>query len=231
LSRLLYNHHCSPTHPPPPPPSLAPHPPPTIHCIAFTTPTARPLTHQSISALSGPTYPNRQFVHSGAAHGETDDEVPPAGFPQKTIYRQLEESGKTWKMYVVDGLSSPFLIIILVSLCAAACVTVRSLLSVAFPAFPCAILVPYILACTHSAKRAKSIMLMCMHDHGPISTTHHPHPHPHPPPTHPPTHAHTHPPTTVVQVLRGLSCVGHLHGRPPSQRVQGQPAGDDPVLF
>ena len=27
----------------------------------------------------GPTYPNRQFVHSGTAHGETDDEVPKPG--------------------------------------------------------------------------------------------------------------------------------------------------------
>jgi phospholipase C len=47
----------------------------------------------------GPTYPNRQFVHSGTAHGETDDEVPRGGFPQKTIYRQLEENGHDWKMY------------------------------------------------------------------------------------------------------------------------------------
>jgi len=53
----------------------------------------------------GPTYPNRQFVHSGAAHGETDDEVPKTGFPQKTIFRQLEEGGKTWKMYYEDSLA------------------------------------------------------------------------------------------------------------------------------
>jgi len=53
----------------------------------------------------GPTYPNRQFVHSGAAHGETDDEVPRTGFPQKTIYRQLEENGLDWKMYYEDSLA------------------------------------------------------------------------------------------------------------------------------
>lgn len=48
----------------------------------------------------GPTFPNRQFVISGTAHGESDDEVPTGGFPQKTIYRLLEENGKTWKLCV-----------------------------------------------------------------------------------------------------------------------------------
>lgn len=47
----------------------------------------------------GPTYPNRQFVHSATAHGETDDEVPTGGFPQETLYQRLNESGLDWKMY------------------------------------------------------------------------------------------------------------------------------------
>lgn len=53
----------------------------------------------------GPTFPNRQFVISGTAHGEQDDEVPRGGFPQKTIYRLLEENGKTWKLYYEDSLA------------------------------------------------------------------------------------------------------------------------------
>lgn len=53
----------------------------------------------------GPTYPNRQFVHSGTAHGQTNDEVPRAGFPQKTIFRQVEEAGLEWKMYYEDSMA------------------------------------------------------------------------------------------------------------------------------
>jgi len=53
----------------------------------------------------GPTYPNRQFVHSGTAYGETDDEVPHTGFPQKTIYKQLEENNHTWNMFYEDSLA------------------------------------------------------------------------------------------------------------------------------
>lgn len=47
----------------------------------------------------GPTYPNRQFVHSATAHGETDDEVPTGGFPQETIYQRFEKKGLHWNMY------------------------------------------------------------------------------------------------------------------------------------
>jgi len=53
----------------------------------------------------GPTYPNRQFVHSGTAHGATDDEVPRTGYPQKTIFRQVEEAGLEWKMYYEDSMA------------------------------------------------------------------------------------------------------------------------------
>ena len=40
------------------------------------------------------TYPNRQFVLSGTAHGMTDtgNHVPHGGFPQKTVLRSIEET-------------------------------------------------------------------------------------------------------------------------------------------
>lgn len=55
----------------------------------------------------GSTYPNRQFVLSGTAHGMTDtgDPVPPGGFPQKTVLRSFEEAGMDWKMYYEDSLA------------------------------------------------------------------------------------------------------------------------------
>ena len=42
----------------------------------------------------GSTYPNRQFVLSGTAHGMTDtgNKVPKGGFPQKTVLRSFEEA-------------------------------------------------------------------------------------------------------------------------------------------
>jgi len=55
----------------------------------------------------GSTYPNRQFVLSGTAHGMTDtgNRVPPGGFPQKTVLRSFEEAGLNWKMYYEDSLA------------------------------------------------------------------------------------------------------------------------------
>ena len=55
----------------------------------------------------GSTYPNRQFVLSGTAHGMTDTggAVPKGGFPQKTILRSFEEADMSWKMYYEDSLA------------------------------------------------------------------------------------------------------------------------------
>ena len=53
------------------------------------------------AAHPGSTYPNRQFVLSGTAHGMTDTggAVPPGGFPQKTVLRSFEETeGLDWRM-------------------------------------------------------------------------------------------------------------------------------------
>jgi len=59
------------------------------------------------ASYPGSTYPNRQFVLSGTAHGMTNtgDQVPKGGFPQKTILRSLEEAGLQWKMYYEDSLA------------------------------------------------------------------------------------------------------------------------------
>lgn len=54
---------------------------------------------------AGPTFPNRQFVNSGTAYGEQNDEVPAGGFPQKTIWRLIEENNMTWAVYYEDSLA------------------------------------------------------------------------------------------------------------------------------
>lgn len=54
------------------------------------------------AAHPGSTYPNRQFVLSGTAHGMTDtgNAVPPGGFPQKTVLRSFQDTeGLDWRMY------------------------------------------------------------------------------------------------------------------------------------
>eukprot|EP00939_MAST-03C_sp_MAST-3C-sp1_P001220 g1220.t1 len=55
----------------------------------------------------GSTYPNRQFVLSGTAHGMTDtgNAVPHGGFPQQTVLRSFEDAGLSWKMYYEDSLA------------------------------------------------------------------------------------------------------------------------------
>lgn len=53
----------------------------------------------------GPTYPNRQYVHSATSHGETSDGVPTGGFPQTLIYDHLAEAGLTWSMFYEDSLA------------------------------------------------------------------------------------------------------------------------------
>ena len=55
----------------------------------------------------GSTYPNRQFVLSGTAHGMTNtgDPVPAGGFPQKTVFRSFAENNMTWRMYYEDSLA------------------------------------------------------------------------------------------------------------------------------
>ena len=52
-------------------------------------------------SFPGPTYPNREFVHSGTSHGMIDNAVPKDGFPQPTIFRQFNETmgPDSWKMY------------------------------------------------------------------------------------------------------------------------------------
>jgi phospholipase C len=53
------------------------------------------------SSLPGPTQPNRLFVYSGTSHGAThhDPKQLAKGYPQKTIFQSLHESGLTFGIY------------------------------------------------------------------------------------------------------------------------------------
>jgi phospholipase C len=54
------------------------------------------------ASLPGPTNPNRLFSMSCTSHGSTDNHSPEEGWPQKTIFDSLTESGHTWKIYYHD---------------------------------------------------------------------------------------------------------------------------------
>jgi len=53
------------------------------------------------SALPGPTQPNRLFVYSATSYGATDHDKSQlaSGYPQKTIFQSLEESGLSFGIY------------------------------------------------------------------------------------------------------------------------------------
>lgn len=53
------------------------------------------------SSLPGPTQPNRLFVYSGTSHGAThhDPKQLAKGYPQKTIFQSLHESGLSFGIY------------------------------------------------------------------------------------------------------------------------------------
>jgi len=52
------------------------------------------------SSVPGPTWPNRFFVHAASSGGYLDNEI--RSYPIRTIYEQLSEAGKTWKIYYHD---------------------------------------------------------------------------------------------------------------------------------
>jgi len=56
------------------------------------------------SDLPGPTEPNRMFFNSATSYGSTEavDELLAKGYPQKTIFESLSESGYTWHDYFTD---------------------------------------------------------------------------------------------------------------------------------
>eukprot|EP00252_Welwitschia_mirabilis_P019674 TRINITY_DN461_c0_g1_i1.p1 TRINITY_DN461_c0_g1~~TRINITY_DN461_c0_g1_i1.p1 ORF type:complete len:588 (+),score=56.37 TRINITY_DN461_c0_g1_i1:122-1885(+) len=53
------------------------------------------------SSLPGPTHPNRLFVYSATSHGATSHVVKQlaVGFPQKTVFESLRESGHSFGIY------------------------------------------------------------------------------------------------------------------------------------
>jgi len=59
------------------------------------------------AAVPGPTWPNRIFMLSGTSMGSTETgtwykDEPGKLYPQKTIFDQLTEEGKSWKIYYND---------------------------------------------------------------------------------------------------------------------------------
>ncbi|CBI38060.3 unnamed protein product, partial [Vitis vinifera] len=56
------------------------------------------------ASLPASTQPNRLYVHSATSHGATgnDTEKLIKGYPQKTIFESLEESGFSFGIYYQD---------------------------------------------------------------------------------------------------------------------------------
>ena len=52
------------------------------------------------SSVPGPTYPNRYFLAAGTAFGHTANTFPPSGgWPQKTVFEELDNAHISWKIY------------------------------------------------------------------------------------------------------------------------------------
>jgi len=56
------------------------------------------------ASVPGPTEVNRMYLHSGTSYGAAfnNDSHLNLGYPQKTIYQSLEESGISWKVYMEE---------------------------------------------------------------------------------------------------------------------------------
>lgn len=56
------------------------------------------------SSVPGPTGPNRMFFHSGTSHGAATNlkEYEIVGYPQRTFFKDLVESGKSFGIYFED---------------------------------------------------------------------------------------------------------------------------------
>ncbi|KAI8065564.1 phosphoesterase, partial [Gongronella butleri] len=56
------------------------------------------------SSFAGSTMPNRMYLHSATSHGEvwTEGKKYIVGYPQKTIYNNLEEAGIEWNNYFYE---------------------------------------------------------------------------------------------------------------------------------
>jgi phospholipase C len=48
------------------------------------------------------TWPNRFFAHTGTALGHVDNHTFPIPYPASSIFRRLQDNGKTWRVYFHD---------------------------------------------------------------------------------------------------------------------------------
>lgn len=48
------------------------------------------------------TWPNRFFAHTGTSLGHVDNHTFPIPFPARSIFRRLEQGGKSWRVYFHD---------------------------------------------------------------------------------------------------------------------------------
>lgn len=57
-------------------------------------------------SVAGPTMPNRYYLMSATSNGVANNAVPPivVGFPQKSLFKALEENGRTWANYFEEGM-------------------------------------------------------------------------------------------------------------------------------
>jgi phospholipase C len=52
------------------------------------------------ASVPGPTFPNRYFLVAGTSFGHINNTFPPAGgWPQKTVFSELDAAHVTWKIY------------------------------------------------------------------------------------------------------------------------------------
>jgi hypothetical protein len=56
------------------------------------------------SSVPGPTGPNRMYFHAGTSHGAATNlkEYEIIGYPQRSFFKDLDESGKTFGIYFED---------------------------------------------------------------------------------------------------------------------------------
>lgn len=58
------------------------------------------------ASVPGPTFPNREYFHSGTSAGECEAKVPSGGFNQTTLYELLDNAGYDWAFYFEDMLDA-----------------------------------------------------------------------------------------------------------------------------
>jgi phospholipase C len=68
---------------------------PFYHALATTF----AMSDRHFCSLPGPTFPNRYFLYTGTAFGQVDNEVPFAGWTQRTILQEMTDRGLTWRVY------------------------------------------------------------------------------------------------------------------------------------